>query len=108
MVKRLLLSLLILVPVAVIAQIDWTKQIKNVPSYVANALADPGSNGFVKRTAANTSTVAGSTDVWPGTLPYTSVTGGTSGVWPGTVRECPVGLDSALRHSEHNLPQPPQ
>src|ERR1700722_12448474 len=98
MVKRLLFSLLILVPVAVIAQIDWTKQVKNVPSYVANALPDPGANGFVKRTAANTSTVAGSTDAWPGTLPYTSLTGGasagtipfsavtgTSVAWPGTL-----------------------
>jgi hypothetical protein len=87
MVKRLYAVSVLVVATAVflIGQIDWTKQIKNVPSYVANALPDPGSNGFVKRTAANTSTVAGGTDVWPGTLPFTSVTGTSGTAWPGTI-----------------------
>ena len=74
MVKRFLILVALLIPVAIIAQIDWTKQIKNVPSYVANALGDPGAAGFVKRTTANVSTVAGPSDVWPGTLPYSSLT----------------------------------
>jgi hypothetical protein len=74
MVKRFLFSVALLIPVAIIAQIDWTKQLKNVPAYVTNALGDPGAAGFVKRTTANTSTVAGGADVWPGTIPYSSVT----------------------------------
>jgi hypothetical protein len=90
--KRALVALFA-VSVLLIAQIDWTKQVKNIPAYVTNALPDPGANGLVKRTAANTSTAAtNGVDYYsPGLSSVTFI----SGTLPGSPTVGQLAVDSS-------------